>query len=134
MISDEIVETVLGWKRSDVEFLENLLKRHNISFRELRDAVAIEDEDAKDINDYIYVALTMIEEQIEDKLVETANDLGLCIEDKIREYSPDIYVNYLDSGFTDPWFLLLEDEFNKKIAIEFFRRELKVDVELLEKA
>jgi hypothetical protein len=101
---------ILGWGSLDVRKLEKLLDEYNIDIEILIQYADDFREDSTDINIYIYSALAIAEYKIKDKLkkwLKTNNDvyefiddeLMLNVEEKIDDFEPNIYTNYLDSGF-----------------------------------
>jgi len=87
---------VLGWGRFDVKALEDIMEEYGLNKEELADEVeGIIAETSTDINYYFHSALYLGYIKIKEKL----NDEYPEYENIINNYEPNIYTNYLDSGF-----------------------------------
>ena len=105
---------ILGRGSLDVKKLENIINEYEIGIDEVIEEVKINCFDTFDVNSYIYNALLIASNKIKDKLIswlETnqiydfiALELNLDPNEKIYDYEPRIYVNYIDSGFDDDGF------------------------------
>jgi len=97
---------ILGWGSLDVEKLENLIEEYDLDIYDIKEQVT----DKTDINEYFYQTLYLASLKIKEALkkwLDENEDVKDCLEyefvydteQTIDEFEPNIYTNYLDSGF-----------------------------------
>jgi len=97
---------VLGWGSLDAKRLEKIIEEYDLDIADIKEQVT----DKTDINEYFYQTLYLISLKIKEALKEWLDeneDVKDCLEYEfvydtektIDEFEPNIYTNYLDSGF-----------------------------------
>jgi len=131
----EFLSYIAGGGELDWQFLENTLK----SF-ELEAGDVIGDRELPDINNFIYKAYEIhsqkLKNEIEEFLDGIDNESLEIYKSVVEDYWPNIYVNYLDSGYDDNYIFweaknleeVLEDETYYKDFVQFLVDEGVVEI------
>ena len=131
----EFLSYIAGGGALDWDFLEKTLKEFD-----LEPADVIDDRETPDINNFIYRAYDIhadnLKTEIEEFLDSVDQEALEVYKSVVEDYYPNIYTNYLDSGYDDKYDFwdakdleeIFDDEYYYKEFVEFLVDEGVIDV------